>query len=112
MLLKRCVEVARFGAQSIDPAALPEEVVSAVGAGMAEADPQAEIKIAMTCPACSHEWAAVFDVLPYLWGEIEDWAQRLLREVHALPVAYGWGEREILAMSSLRRRMYLDMVGA
>jgi len=52
-----------------------------------------------------------FDILTYLWSEIEDWAQRLLLEVHTLALAYGWSERDILAMSPRRRRLYLEMVG-
>jgi uncharacterized protein (UPF0212 family) len=109
-LLKRCVELARFGAQAIDPEALPDEIVTAVAAGMAEADPQAEVRIALSCPGCSNQWSSVFDIVAFLWGEIEDWAQRLLLEVHALASAYGWSERDIVAMGPRRRRFYLEMV--
>ena len=111
-LLKRCVETARLGSEAADLAALPEDVVKAISAAMAQADPQAEVRIAMTCPSCSHQWSSLFDILSFLWGEIEDWAQRLLVEVHMLASAYGWSERDIVAMSPRRRRMYLDMVGA
>jgi hypothetical protein len=111
-LLKRCVRVARLGGEVVDPATLPDDVVSAVIAGMAQADPQAEVQIALACVACLHNWSLPFDILLYLWSEIEDWAQRLLLEVHALASAYGWSERDIVAMSPQRRRLYLDMVGA
>jgi hypothetical protein len=110
-LLKRCVEVARFGARTIDPSALPDEVVTAVATAMAATDPQAEVRIALKCPACSHQWSAMFDIGSFLWGEIEDWAQRLLLDVHALASAYGWSERDILTMSPRRRRFYLDVMG-
>ncbi len=53
-----------------------------------------------------------FDILSYLWTEIEDWAQRLLVDVHTLAVSYGWSERDILALSPRRRRMYLELLGA
>jgi hypothetical protein len=33
-------------------------------------------------------------------------------DVHALASAYGWSEREILALSDTRRRLYLEMVSA
>jgi len=111
VLLKRCVEVARFGVQDVDAEGLPDEVVTAIAAGMAEADPQAEVRIAVTCPSCSNEWSPMFDIVGFLWGEIEDWAERLLLDVHALASAYGWSERDIVAMSPRRRRFYLDMVG-
>jgi hypothetical protein len=77
---------------------------------MAEADPQAEVRIALSCPGCSNQWSSVFDIVAFLWGEIEDWAQRLLLEVHALASAYGWSERDIVAMGPRRRRFYLEMV--
>jgi hypothetical protein len=54
----------------------------------------------------------VFDVVSYLWGEIEDWAERLLRDVHSLAAAYGWSERDIVGMSALRRRLYLELANA
>ena len=111
LLLERCVN-ARGGGVAIAAAALPGAVVELLGEKMAEADPQAEVQIALDCPACLHRWSSVFDILSYLWGEIEDWAERLLRDVHSLALAYGWSERDIIAMSARRRRLYLEMVGA
>jgi hypothetical protein len=111
LLMERCVE-ARNDGVAIPASALPDQVVSLLGQKMADADPQAEVQIFLTCPACSHHWPTVFDILSYLWGEIEDWAQRLLQDVHALASAYGWSERDILSMSATRRRLYLEIVGA
>ena len=111
-LLKRSVEVARRGGEVVDPAQLPDEVASAVSVAMAQADPQAEVRMALACPACSHQWTCLFDILSFLWGEIEDWVQRIVREVHILASAYGWTEAGILALSPRRRRIYLEMVGA
>jgi hypothetical protein len=92
-------------------AALPGEVVAAVAARMAEADPQAEVQLALTCPVCAYRWQATFDILSFFWQEINDWAQRILREVHTLATAYGWREADILALSPRRRQFYLEMVG-
>jgi hypothetical protein len=111
LLLERCVE-ARNDGVAIEASALPDAVVKLVGQKLADADPQAEVQILLDCPACSHRWPTVFDILTYLWGEIEDWAQRLLHDVHSLALAYGWSERDILSMSATRRRLYLEMVGA
>ena len=111
-LLNRCVETARMGSEVIDPQMLPHDVVNSVVEQMASADPQAEVQIAITCPVCTNQWSAPFDILAYLWSEIEDLAQRMLLEIHALASAYGWSEHDILAMSPRRRRLYLDMVGA
>jgi hypothetical protein len=47
----------------------------------------------------------------FLWSEIHSWAQRLLRDVHAIAAAYGWREGDILAMNPLRRQAYLELIG-
>ena len=111
LLMERCVE-ARNDGVAISASALPDEVVRLLGQKMADADPQAEVQILLNCPACSHRWPTVFDILSYLWGEVEDWAQRLLQDMHALASAYGWSERDILSMSATRRRLYLELVVA
>jgi hypothetical protein len=111
-LLKRCVQAARFGRTEVEPEKLPEEVINSVAEKMAKADPQAEVQIALSCPVCMHQWSMPFDILSYLWSEIEDFVQRLLLEIHALASAYGWSEGEIVEMSPRRRRLYLDMVGS
>lgn len=110
-LLDRCV-TARRGNESVQSAALPATVIEQLSNSMAAADPYAEIQIAMDCAGCSHRWSMVFDVVSYLWGEIEDWAERLLRDVYSLASAYGWSERDIVGMSALRRRLYLELANA
>jgi hypothetical protein len=110
VLLQRCVTLARQEDAPVEPTALPRQVLDAVMAAVADADPQAEVRIAMDCPACRHRWSMDFDVLSYLWSEVDDWAPRLLRDVHALARAYGWSERDILALSATRRGLYLEMV--
>jgi hypothetical protein len=111
LLLDRCIEAHSEGV-AVAASALPDEVVKLLGQKMADADPQAEVQIVLDCPACSHHWPTVFDILSYLWGEIENWSLRLLHDVHSLARAYGWSERDILSMSATRRRLYLEMVGA
>lgn len=111
-LLRRCIAVAKRGDADVDPASLPPAVGEAVAQAMADADPQADVRLALDCPECGHRWSSPFDILSYLWDEIDDWAARLLREVHALASAYGWSERDILGMTARRRRLYLEMCGA
>jgi hypothetical protein len=74
-------------------------------------DPQAEVRVAVTCPACHHPWSTVFDIVAYLWSEIDDWARRLLSEVDVLASSYGWNESAILGMTARRRRLYLEIIG-
>jgi hypothetical protein len=77
---------------------------------MAEADPGAWIELALGCPGCGEEWSAPFDIVSFLWAEVEARARELLEEVHALASAYGWGEGEVLALSPERREAYLELV--
>jgi len=110
-LLRRCTIAAHHSGGPIDPAELPDDVVDAVVARMAEADPQARVDIAVACPTCGGNWDTPFDVVSYFWTEIDSWAGRTLREVHTLASAYGWREADILAMSPHRRRSYLELAG-
>lgn len=111
-LLARCVAGVQKDGREAASTELSEVAVARVTEAMQEADPGADIRIALVCPACSHSWSLVFDVVSYLWGELEDWAERLLLDVHALASAYGWSERDIVAMSQRRRQFYLGLVGA
>jgi hypothetical protein len=110
-LFERCIISAQHDGADIPAAALPDEVMAATTASMAEADPQAGVQLALTCPACAQLWQATFDILAFFWQEMNDWAQRILREVHTLASAYGWREADILALSPRRRQLYLDLVG-
>jgi|SRR5579863_5158500 hypothetical protein len=89
---------------------LPDEVVEAITAQMANSDPLADIRLALNCPACEHRWLAVFDIVSFLWREITSFARRLLREVHDLASVYGWSEKEILSLSYERRQYYLGLI--
>jgi hypothetical protein len=75
-------------------------------------DPSANIELSLVCASCHHAWAAPFDIASLLWDEVEARARALLAAVHALARAYGWSEREVLALGEQRRSTYLDMVMA
>lgn len=106
-----CILDARYGEDVYDIHDLPDVVLEAVNRRMEEEDPQADIRMALTCPDCSHRWEARFDIISYLWMEIDRWAERILSDVHKLARAYGWPEHDILNMSPVRRQLYLGMVG-
>jgi uncharacterized protein (UPF0212 family) len=111
-LLERClVEVRGAGGRVIERRELPDAAVARIVAQMAEAEPQADIELALNCPACSHTWHAAFDIAGFLIKEIHAWAQRMLRDVQGLARAYGWSEANVLALSPLRRRIYLELAG-
>jgi hypothetical protein len=108
-LLARCVVSVTRQGRKASVNRLPATVRQAVVKQMAAADPQANVAINLTCPACQHEWPLLFDILSYLWQEIDAWAWRALYEVHQLAAAYGWREADSLALSPWRRRQYLEM---
>jgi hypothetical protein len=110
-LLERCVLTVRRGDQEIAAGDLPAAVADAIVKRMAEADPQADMQLDLSCPACGHRWRAWFDIESFFWSEINAWAQRILAEVHTLASAYGWRESDILNLSPWRRQFYIGLVG-
>ena len=111
VLLEHCLLSARHDGEETPIAALPAEVVTAMAEAMEQADPLANIELALSCPACGHPWQAVLDILAYAWSELDAWARRVLREVHYLASAYGWSEHDILNMRPWRRQIYKEMIG-
>lgn len=112
ILLERCIIHAAHQGTAISVSALPDNVIARLGEAVIEHDPQAEVRLALVCPSCAYRWFALFDILAFLWQELTIRARRVLRDVHLLATAYGWSEANILAMSPVRRRMYLEMVSA
>lgn len=109
-LLARCVLEARQGEDVLAADALPDAVVETLAEAMEAADPQADVRLDLTCPQCAIRWQAPFDIVTYLGREINSWAHRILGDVHVLARAYGWRETDILALSPDRRQFYLQMV--
>jgi hypothetical protein len=110
-LVERCVLGVRRDGKEVDHATLPQAVVEAMGERMAQADPQGDVVLALSCPACGHQWTAAFDAAAFVWDELDAWSRRTLYDVHVLAAAYGWGEQEILALGP-RRNVYLELAGA
>jgi hypothetical protein len=112
LLFERCLIEAHRDGQDAPPETLPAEALDTAARHMAEADPQADIQLDIACSHCGERWRSVFDIAAFFWIEIEAWACRILREVHTLASAYGWSERDILALTPARRQAYLEMAGA
>ncbi len=111
-LFTRCLVEARSTEGAASAEEVPDEVAQLAMEHIAKADPQADLEIVIACAACGQNTTEIFDVVAFFWNEIDTWARRILREIHALASAYGWRENEILALSPLRRQFYLDMAGA
>ncbi len=104
LLLARCV---------LDPDLVEDAAASeAVAAEMARLDPQAELRLAVVCPACGEPVDALLDAGTLLLDELAGSAGDLFREVHALARNYHWGESEILGLDLTRRRRYLELLVA
>ena len=110
VLVQRCVLQASQDGVEVAATALPEAVMTLLVESMGQYDPQADVQLNLSCPACGQSWAVMFDVVSFFWSEICVQAKRLLREVHTLARAYGWRESDILSMSTARRQFYLEMV--
>jgi hypothetical protein len=110
LVLERCLMSAARNRASIPASELPERVRSAVEDAMAARDAQAEILLAMSCPACGVAFSASFDTATFLLRELDERATRTLGEVHALAQHYHWSEADILRMPARRRAQYLEFV--
>lgn len=113
-LMRRCVTRQGPGepGRAADGRDWPHGLRDAVAEKMAALDPQADIQLSISCPACQHQWLSDFDVVTFFWTELTAWVRRLLLDVHRLASAYGWGQADILGMSSQRRSVYLELIGA
>lgn len=72
-------------------------------------DPSADLGLVLTCDACGHEWNAALDIGALVWSEVVRRAATVLADVHRLALAYGWSERDILALSPQRRAAYIEL---
>jgi len=94
------------------PDAWPQELVEKVAVKLAAADPGCDTALPLSCGNCGKSWHRRFDIVSYLWAEIDRHAQRLVSEIARIATAYGWSENDILALSDWRRRLYLDLARA
>jgi len=110
-ILRRCCGQCLRNGEPAVVDELPEAVIEALSQRLAAADPLADLQLAMSCPACQEAWKTSFDIVAFFCGELEQWARRVLWEVHVLAAAHGWSEQDILRMSPWRRQAYLETVG-
>lgn len=113
VLLDRCLLTAsNADGASVAADQLPEAVVNALGERLKEADPQANLTLALSCSECGSQWEAPFDPATFLWQEVRASVSRIVRDVHDLARAYGWSEAGILARPPARREAYLQRIRA
>jgi len=111
LLAQRCVTAARRNGEPATAGELTEDAIGAIAGALEALDP-VDTSVAVSCPACGTRSSMRFDIAAFLWAEIEAEALRLFHEVHRLARGYGWREPDILAMTPLRRRVYLELLPA
>jgi hypothetical protein len=110
-LLARTVLEASINGTPCAAAELPASVIDTLERTLQECDAQILTDLGVNCDACGHQWSAPFDIVAYLWTELERWAARLMWEVSALARAFGWKEMDLIMMTPWRRQRYLEMLG-
>jgi hypothetical protein len=112
LLIDRCVLGLTRRSEPHPVEDAPAELIAAMEDAMAAADPQADLRFKLACPACGADWESAIDPGSFVGAEVSSGARRLLGEIHRLAAAYGWSEAEILDLPSRRRQAYLDLVAA
>jgi hypothetical protein len=109
LILRRCIEsVEREDGGPTEP--IPPAVAAGLADRMASLDPQAELALQLTCPACGRDFSSQLDAAAYFFQELAGGAAGLWREVHFLAFYYHWSEAEILCLSGGKRRLYLGLL--
>lgn len=109
LILSRCVKaIADKDGKDIER--LPSSLGKQLSALIAELDPQAELMLDLTCPACGFVFSALFDAATCFFHEIAGRIHHLYREVHSLAFHYHWSESEIMGMTPRKRRQYLNLL--
>lgn len=110
VLLEKCLSDSSLPTLSTEH--WPKSLTEAVIQKMEESDPQANISMDINCPDCGHRWASCFDIMRFLWSEIDNWAKKLIQDVSIIAVNFGWSEHDILCMSRFRRNLYISGIYA
>jgi hypothetical protein len=109
MLLRRCIgSIAREDDSTVE--VIPQSLETQLSSIMSEMDPQAELMLNMTCPACHRNFSVIFDTASYLSKEMASHMEHIYRDVHMLAFYYHWSESEIMGMTQRKRERYLDLL--
>jgi len=109
LLIKRCVE--KVTTENGGPAEVqPHLIADQLSRAMLELDPQAELKLNLTCPYCGQSCSAFLDASTFLFQELVAASKHLFKEVHLLAFHYHWSENEILGLTPTRRHQYLELL--
>ena len=107
-IIQKCITDTSF--PDFNPSTIKPELKDRIIQKMEESDPQADIKLNLVCPECKHDWVMTFDIVDYLWTEINYWAIEMIHDIYLLARNFGWTEKEILEMSRFRRNAYIQLI--
>jgi hypothetical protein len=69
-LMAECILDLKKQGQPFLKSDLPHGVWEELSERMEVEDPQADIRMQMSCPTCAFQWDARFDIMSYFWEEI------------------------------------------
>ncbi|TXE07844.1 hypothetical protein ES711_10455 [Gelidibacter salicanalis] len=91
---------------------IPDDIINQINDKFDTICQASNITYHLNCVECSHEWQVNFDIVAYLWKEIDHWAKSLLDEIYVLAKTFGWSESDIINMSENRRNHYLNLLNS
>ena len=109
-LVERCILAVRRGGKTVPSRQLSDALLEAVDAAAADADPQADIVLSLTCPECGAQAELPFDIARQTWAKLDHWGRAMTAAIDVIASRYGWSEAEILALGAHRRQRYLDLI--
>jgi hypothetical protein len=112
LVARRCINTAYLRGAAIAAEEVPDSIVGDISQHLEASDLVGEKTLEIACPACQTRSRSHFDVASFFWAEIEAEALHLFRDIHWLARGYGWREADILTMTRMRRRVYLEMLQA
>lgn len=107
MLLEKCIVDRPLALSELNES---ESLNDMIAATIEQHDPLGDIEFSMHCTDCSHNFQTPFDIVSFLWTELNAWCQRLMSSIHLLARSYSWTERDVLLLSPWRRQVYLNMI--
>jgi hypothetical protein len=87
-----------------------ERCAEAVQTAMEGLAPPLSTEVRASCALCGAEQRVAFDMLSFFAAALAQERPLLVREVHCLARAYGWGHEEIMALPRSQRRDYVALV--
>jgi hypothetical protein len=100
-LLERCM----VAGNAMDNLPLLQKTMDVVG-------PVLDLDLDATCPKCGACESVRFDMQAYLLRMLAYEKRFLVREIHLIAAAYGWGYGEILSLTREDRRAFVSLIQA